>query len=199
MAAVPRWALTGVSFAVACWLAANTANEAVAATLPEPSSEQSAARLPVMLIGTFAVNEPSLSRATLYDRESKQTLVVAIGDQIEDQALVMRIEQGRVVLRENGALRELTLDDADQGASRATPPSQLSHLTSARTEEPVRRLDEHEIFNQLLGQGQVLPKFEDGGQMVGLQINAIQAGSLFEEIGLEDGDVITAFNGDPVD
>ena len=45
----------------------------------------------------------------------------------------------------------------------------------------------------------MLPKFEDGGQMVGLEVSLIQAGSRFEEIGLEDGDVITEFDGDPID
>jgi general secretion pathway protein C len=44
----------------------------------------------------------------------------------------------------------------------------------------------------------VLPKFENG-EMVGIQVNSIQAGSLFEEIGLNDGDVITEFNGIEID
>ena len=35
--------------------------------------------------------------------------------------------------------------------------------------------------------------------MVGLQINSIKDGSLFEEIGLNDGDVITEFNGITID
>ncbi len=202
MAAVPSWASTGVSFVVACLLCVGTANEVVAEALLAPSSEQSAARLPVTLIGTFAANEPALARATLYDRESKETLVVGTGDEIEDQALVVRIEQGRVVLRENGALRELTLGIAEQSASPVTGSAATSRRTPPNTEGPVQRLDsesEHPFFNQLLDQGRVLPKFENGGQMIGLEVSLIQAGSLFEEIGLEDGDVITEFNGAPVD
>ncbi len=31
--------------------------------------------------------------------------------------------------------------------------------------------------------------------MVGVQVSAIQSGSLFEEIGIKDGDVITELNG----
>lgn len=225
------WTLNAVLFAVGCLLAADTANEVVAATPLAPSSEQSAARpsraaaverswidrqvirdrhpsdsdamvpapppvpredletsgLPLTLRGTFAANEPSLSRATLYDRERKETLVVGIGDRIEDQALVVRIEQGRVVLRENGAPRELILEAAEQGAS---PVTRSAALDSE---------NEHAFFNPLLGQGRVLPKFEDGGQMVGLEVSLIQAGSHFEEIGLANGDVITEFDGVPVD
>jgi general secretion pathway protein C len=35
--------------------------------------------------------------------------------------------------------------------------------------------------------------------MVGLQINAIKPGSLFEEIGIQSGDVITKLNGITID
>jgi len=46
----------------------------------------------------------------------------------------------------------------------------------------------------LFSQARILPKYEEG-QMVGLQVNSIKNGSLFEEIGLRDGDVITELNG----
>jgi general secretion pathway protein C len=163
-------------------------------------------RLPVVLLGTFAADEPSLSRATLHDRESNETLVVGIGDEIDDQALVMRIERGRVVLRENGALRELSLDEAEQVTARVTPPSRSARSNDrelARTDGAVQLPDEdgfappgteRAYWNRLLSQGRMLPKFE-GGQMVGLQISAIESGSLFEEIGLVRGDVITELNG----
>ena len=186
MGSVPSWTLNAVLFAVGCLLAATPRTR----WSPRRWRTSSKSRLPVTLIGTFAANEPSLSRATLHDRESKETLVVGVGDEIEDQALVVRIERGRVVLRENGAPRELILEGAKHGASPVRP--------SQRAPSPPPR-SEHAIFNQLLGQGRVLPKFEGGGQMVGLEVSAIQAGSLFEEIGLENGDVITEFNGDPVD
>ena len=35
--------------------------------------------------------------------------------------------------------------------------------------------------------------------MVGIQVSKIEAGSLFEEVGLKDGDTITAVNGEPID
>lgn len=204
-----RWTLNVALFAVGCLLAAYIATEVArdraeasrqvildrnqfdsSRLEPAPPPEQiEKSRLPVTLIGTFAANEPSLSRATLHDRESKETLVVGIGDQVEDQALVVRIEQGRVVLRENGATRELALDGAEHGTSQSTD----SRSGASPSES------EHAMLTHLLSQSQVVPKFEDGSQMVGLEVSVIQAGSLFEEIGLENGDVITEFNGVPVD
>ena len=44
--------------------------------------------------------------------------------------------------------------------------------------------------SELLSQARVIPKYEQG-QMVGVQVNAIKPGSLFQEIGRRDGDLIT--------
>lgn len=256
MGSVLSWALNGVLFAVGCLLAADTANEVIAATVLAPPAEAHAARavaaserprtwaarqvilernlfdsstlapvvvdsdpiddieksqLPVTLLGTFAATDPEISRATLHDRETKDTLVVGVGDQIKDKALVVRIERRRVVLRENGAARELTLDEENGRPPVVKRASRSARSRTARTSSPVRKLaddrfavsrDEIEETIQnpsnLLSQARVLPKFENG-EMMGLQISSIKAGSLFSEIGIQDGDVITEFNGIPID
>lgn len=148
---------------------------------PAPSPVQQTslgkAQLPLTLLGTFAANGPELSQATLRDDENEQTLVVGVGDLIENQALVVRIERGRVVLRENGSSRELTLAGA----------SAVSTTDGG-----------HAILNSLIGGIHVVPVFEEA-QLVGLQFSLVQYGTHFEEIGLENGDVITEFNGTPID
>ena len=114
--------------------------------------------------------------------------MVGIGDLIENQALVVRIEPGRVVLRESGSARELTLAAA-------------SGLARRRDGEPfaVSNTDgEHAILNSLVGGVHVVPVFEEA-QMVGLEFSLVQYGTHFEEIGLENGDVITEINGTPID
>jgi general secretion pathway protein C len=162
-------------------------------------------RLPVTLLGTFASSDPSLSRATLMDKEKNETLVVGVGDQIKNQAEVMRIERRRVVITENGAPRELTFGD-EQGAE---PPIRRARRTAAaqpaaRRAESAAAVSREEIQksirdpSELLSQARVIPKYEQG-QMVGLQVNAIKPGSLFQEIGLQDGDLITQFNGIAID
>jgi len=163
-------------------------------------------RLPVTLLGTFAASDPALSRATLLDKEKNETLVVAVGDQIKNVALVTRIERRRVVLTENGAPRELTIGD-DESAPPSVQRANARRRAPARTaRSPIRRTEsgiavsreeiQKTIRNpgDLLSQARVLPKFEDG-QMVGLQVNGIQPGSVFEGLGLREGDVITQFNG----
>jgi general secretion pathway protein C len=177
-------------------------------TADQLQEELEKSRLPVTLLGTFAASDPAVSRATLMDKEKNETLVVGIGDQIKNTASVQRIERRRVVLLENGAPRELTFGD-DQGAQPAIRRANPARRTAA-AEPAIRRtqsgvaVSREEIQksmrdpSELLSQARVLPKFEQG-QMVGLQVNGIKPGSLFQEIGLQEGDVITQFNGIPID
>jgi general secretion pathway protein C len=51
---------------------------------------------------------------------------------------------------------------------------------------------------QLFSEARILPKYQEG-QMVGVQVSAIKPGSLFEEMGIQDGDVITELNGIRID
>jgi len=249
MGSVLSWTANSVLFAIGCLLAADTANEVIAAVLlpaatpeaavtsappPTPPRARSWAereiilsrnlfhsslvapeltaaqieenleksRLPVTLLGTFAASDPNLSRATLQDKEKNETLVVGVGDQIKSVAQVQRIERRRVVLIENGAPRELTIGEEEEGAPSiqransarrrvaSAPRETQSGMAVSRDEIQKTMRDPSE----LLSQARVLPKFEQG-QMVGLQVNGIKPGSVFQEIGLQEGDVITQFNG----
>ena len=159
-----------VLFVAASWIAA------VGPAAARESSFASAERL-LTLLGTFAADAPSLSRATLRDDETGRTFVVGIGDLIEDRAVVIRIERGRVVLRENDRPRELILAGQPFAAS------------SSEGERAIR--------NSVPGVHAV-PVFEEA-QLVGVQFSLVQFGTHLAEIGLENGDVITEFNESPID
>jgi general secretion pathway protein C len=167
-------------------------------------------QLPLELLGTVASPNPQLSWAAIEDKETRKHMVLRLHDDVkEGKARVMRIEPKRVVLSENGELRELVLAE-NTGApplpkmSASTRPSRQSMAArrrpsrsrlAARPLQPPPGLEET-IRNpaQLFSQARILPKYEDG-EMVGVQVSAIQAGSLFEQIGIKDGDVITELNG----
>jgi len=80
----------------------------------EPIEEVEPTRLPLDLLGTAAADDPRLAWAAINDRETRDTLIVSIDDILKDKATVTRIERRRVLLRENGALRELTFGDEAQ-------------------------------------------------------------------------------------
>jgi type II secretory pathway component PulC len=109
------------------------------------------------------------------------------------------------VLRENGRLRELSLEE-EAVAAAAPPAGRAGRRVATRPRRPparpatVQPLEAAPELNtaQLFSQAQILPKYENGA-MVGVQVSAIQAGSMLQNLGLEDGDVITARDGQPLD
>ena len=174
----------------------------------EITDELEATSLPLRLLGTVASTNPNLARAALEETETRERLVVGITDQISGKATVMRIEQRRIVLAEDGGLRELSLDDdkppapvptvrrASADRKRRSRPEPRPRKTPSIAREQIQ--DAMRDPTKLFQQARFLPKFEDGG-MLGLQINAIKEGSLLEDVGLEDGDIITEANGMAMD
>jgi len=169
--------------------------------------------LPLRLVGTAAMADPSRSWAAVEDLETRKHQVVKIDDQLKGRARVIRIDRRRIVLQNGARREELGLEEE----SSQTPPGRSSRsVRSRRTTRTtrgndikanIRRLGENRysvpredvesVANNpaaLFSQARILPKYEDG-EMIGVQMNSIKAGSVFEQIGIADGDTITEFNG----
>jgi general secretion pathway protein C len=192
---------------------------APAAPVEEPIEDLEATRLPLKLLGTAASTPAEFSWAAVEDEEERRTVIVRVSDPIH-KATVQRIERRRIVLSENGVLRELALgEDKSVGArppprprSRArpprrtartptrTPPATAAHDRVEKLAEDRFQMERDDVDDMmrdptnLFSQARILPKYEEG-EMVGLQINAIKPGSFFEEVGIQSGDVITKLNG----
>jgi type II secretion system protein C len=163
--------------------------------------------LPVRLLGTVASDNPAIARAALEDTEKRERLIVRVGDRVKEQATVYRIERRRVILAENDGMRELSLDDEpppaagpvnrqrsalDRRRQRPTPAARAPKVTRQDLQETLR--DPSTLFQQ----ARFLPKYDDG-KMQGYQVSGIKPGSLVEEMGLGEGDVIVEANGVPID
>jgi general secretion pathway protein C len=169
--------------------------------------------LPLRLLGTAAAADATRSWAAVEDLDTKQHVVVRIDDELKKRARVIRIDRRRIVLQNGPRREELRLEE---GPPRA-PPRRSARATRGRRLAPalrrddmrsnIRRLGENrysvpradvesaaENPAALFSQARILPKYQDG-EMVGVQLNSIKAGSVFEQIGLQNGDTITEFNG----
>lgn len=171
-------------------------------------------KLPLRLLGTAASSDPAHSWAAVEDLDTREHLVVRPNDQLKGQARVIRIDRRRIVLQNGPRREELDLEDEEsEGAVRqsARPPRRSRRTAAtaggnnlaARVRQlgenrfAVSRSDVESLTNNpaaLFSQARILPKYQDG-EMVGIQLNSIKPGSLFEQIGIEDGDTITEFNG----
>jgi type II secretion system protein C len=165
-----------------------------------------ATKLPLHLLGTAAALDSRLSWAAVEDLESHQHLVVRVNDVLRQQAKVVRIERRRIVL-ENGARREELALEKGAGAGITTtaapggsdPNARVRRLADNRFAVP-RSDVENAARNPaaLFSQAHILPKYENGN-MVGVQLNSVQPGSIFEQIGIQNGDTVTSFNGVRID
>jgi general secretion pathway protein C len=182
------------------------------AVAPEPEPENlEATNLPLELLGTICSNDPAESVAVVQDAKERETLVLRVHDSIQGNAArVTRIECKRIVLREGGKLRELALEE--DAPKRPTATRTASSRTSSRkaTKRSSRRARRSGPTNdrapsgamraaaKLFSEAQILPKY-DAGEMIGVQINAIQPDSTFERLGFAEGDVITKLNDIEID
>lgn len=187
-------------------LARNLFQSSTVAVVPQESEnieDLEETKLPLDLLGTTAAENPALAWAAVMDKELRKTLVVSIGDVLKEKAEVLRIERRRLVLRENGENRELTFGD---DPAEASPVTRAPRRTARRTTPPrgrrarITRDDVNQALrdpSDILSQARFLPKY-DGGEMKGFQVNAIKPDSVLKDVGLQNGDVITEFNGIPI-
>jgi type II secretory pathway component PulC len=127
--------------------------------------ELAATRLPLRLLGTAG------PLAAIEDQHARKQRVVRAGDALGGAATVVRIERRRIVIQNGATREELALDDAAELAR--TP-------TSTSTAAPLAM--------------QATPRLEQG-QVTGVRLSAIERGSVFDEIGIREGDTVTQVNG----
>jgi general secretion pathway protein C len=177
---------------------------------PDPEAQLEATRLPLKLLGTVATSNPKSAWAAVEDTTKRERLAVRPQDKLLDKATVVRIERRRIVLENGGRREELALDEEGAPGAPARVAGRRATaaiVDSASLEARVRQLSEERFEVQreqvneavrnpaeLFSQARILPKYENGA-MTGVQVNSIQPGSLFEEIGIRDGDVVTQVNG----
>lgn len=163
-------------------------------------------KLPLRLLGTAAASDDRISRAAIEDEKTKKHMVVAVGDPLEGYARVRvdAIERTRVILDNDGRPEELALfEDQPRPARPARSAARTPRRAPPRAERVNDRLkalagDDGQGLSRLLSQARIVPHYIDG-EMMGMRIDAIQSGSLFERAGLENGDVIVEVNGIVID
>ncbi|MEE2672553.1 MAG: type II secretion system protein GspC [Myxococcota bacterium] len=182
---------------------------------PEPKEEELVAvetKLPLQLLGTIASNDEMLSNAAIHDRGTRKHQVVFVGDTLDahPRVEVVAIRRGTVFLQ-NGPKRE-RLDLREENAQQARRPARPARRNKAagrgargkdRTSlaKRVGNLQQNQnkrTTSGLYSQARIVPEWEDG-KMVGVRLNQVKAGSLYDQVGIESGDVIKSLNGIEID
>jgi len=184
----------------------------VAEVAPEVTEEElEATRLPLKLLGTVAALDQSAAYAAVDDQQNHKQIVVRVNDKLLDKATVLRIERRRIVLQNGAKREELALDEEDAvpvaTTRRPSPVAAAANPAANDLRERIKRLSESSFQvdreqveetmrnpAELFSEARILPKY-DNGQMTGVQLSSIKPGSLFEEIGIQNGDTVTQVNG----
>jgi general secretion pathway protein C len=174
----------------------------------EELANQSAVRssLAASLIGTMVANRPQWSFATLRDDGSKDVGVYMVGDRFMG-AEVLEIDRLRVIILNENRKEYIALGEDPAPASLPVAKSTPVAPPRGGEAEGITKLDEnrYEIarstideqlsnLNNIATQARIVPSFKDGVAN-GFKLFSIRPGSLYSQIGIQNGDVIRRING----
>ena len=149
-------------------------------------------RLNLALLGTVTGTGPG-GFAVIEEKDSKIQDLYRVGDTVAS-AEILRIMRGLVVLRVAGEDEILSMEDEDpgrKGGSEGGPAatSQAS-VVSVKKSEIEGALGD---MSKILMEARIRPYFS-AGKADGFLITRIKGGSVFEKLGLENGDIIQGVN-----
>jgi len=160
--------------------------------------------LKLKLWGVSVHADGASSRCIIEDLTTHKQDVYAMNETVPGNATVKQIEWDRVILDRGGQDEILDLATPQGGpavkaaAVAASPTSSDPHIH--QVSEFQYNIDRSEVdaaldnMNQLFTQIRAVPHFE-GGKSTGFRLFAIRQDSLFDKIGLKNGDIIQQING----
>jgi len=174
----------------------------------DPEEDLQETKLPLRLLGTVASDDQIVASAAIENTTDRAHQVVRVGytlDKFSD-VVVARIDRGRVVLQNGKQREELLLDEEtarvpsvsqskrpERRTSRRRTPTRPDTSPQQRLEEMVQSQGARSSAS-IFSDARILPKYASG-KMMGVELNQIKSDSLFEKIGLKNGDVVTSING----
>lgn len=155
---------------------------------PVPTA-RAAVNTALTLIGTF-LQDRSAPYAIIEEQKKKTQDIFVLNETVFDEAKLVAIYPDRVELNRNGQIEVLSLDltpDRPSDGGAAAPGEEEFVVDEAELNRALENLP------LLLTQARAVPYFKEG-RAVGLRLFAIRAGSLFEKLGLQNGDVLKTVN-----
>ncbi|WP_176758747.1 type II secretion system protein GspC [Thiohalorhabdus denitrificans] len=159
-------------------------------------------RLDLTLKGILARQEGTQKVALIASGEGEEG-VYRVGDSLPGGAEILRIEPRRVILRRNGVTEALNLEVTEL-EGRASRQGSAGSGSGIRKEGANRRVVSRRTVRQnlenlpsLLRQAKAVPH-RVNGEPAGFRIVNIQSGSIYEDLGLREGDVVKSVNGQDI-
>jgi len=161
------------------------------------------------LLGTVVFRNSRYSVALIRDRSANATNFYSIGERVLD-ATVFRIERFRVILQRGGRLESLEVQ-----AAMSQMPAPAPTTITMRGRRPGPEPDEFEQIGpgrfvipqetvdglltnlpDILRAARAVPNISSGNQIDGFRMLEIRSGSIYEKLGIQNGDIVKRVNND---
>ncbi|PCI45148.1 MAG: hypothetical protein COB41_02450 [Proteobacteria bacterium] len=155
-------------------------------------------RLNIKLIGTVVADDKSAAVILMQGKRKQQLFFV--GESMQPGVTLKQVEAGTIVVDHGGKLERIEIAKGKALVSpsnfRGTANRSFSRPSNVSTQQVSRTMLNGQLqnFSQLLSQARVSPHFANG-KTDGFLIRAIVPGSLYDKVGLKNGDVIRKVNG----
>lgn len=169
----------------------------------DPEADQQT-DLAVKLLATVVAEPEHYSSALIAeDKRDGDTAGYGIGDSLLGEGEIIRIEQKRVVIkRNNGDVEYLAMKDGDKPKPKSKSDDEDGEVTKDGDNKFTveRSLVEDAVANveKLATQIRVVPHKGPDGEIDGYRLSAIRRGSLFDKLGVKNGDIVHDVNGHPL-
>ncbi len=161
---------------------------------------------PLNLIGTLVHSNPEKSITSIEMKGKNQIVSYRVGQEIPNMATVERVERLKVFIRNLSTERLEYLEMKASGTkiNLGTPtaagpkPGKKEVEVKGENNFEIKRADLQKYLNDLpsvLMQARSAPARKPNGDIYGFRILDIQPGSIYEQLGIQPGDVITGVNG----
>lgn len=169
----------------------------------DPNAAPVRSSISAKLLGTMVSNLDKYSFATVLESGKKDAKNYKIGEAILGEAQIYLIERHRVFFTYNGRKEFLEVDrmpsifkipSAGGSAVSSGVKADNGKVTVSKQKVDSTLQD----LNQVIQQARMVPNYE-AGQVDGFKIFGIRSGSIFQDLGLQNGDVINRINGTQID
>ena len=159
----------------------------------EEQTKKSARELKLRLVGTN-VTQGEKSFAIIEDTAKNQQEVFDLNDKVFDGATLIKILASRVELKQDGG--GIIVLQLEEGEAIKPGEGETTGSGSDETDFSVNRDElDQELSNlpRLLSQARAVPYFRNG-QSVGMRLFAIRKDSMYDKLGLKNGDILMSIN-----
>jgi general secretion pathway protein C len=156
--------------------------------IPEAQGSQD---LGLRLVGTAVTSDPTKNFAIIENRSTGNQIACREGDPL-GEVVIKKILDGQVVIGTKTGDQMLSMEYGKRSEGDVQSPLEMARLSRKQVDSTLPE------YMQLMQEIRVRPYLEEG-QPGGFLIYNIEPGSIFAQMGLENGDVIKAVNGKTVE